>query len=93
MSDFPDKLDIRDTGLHDESAGRRIYTTAGMGYERQEYIREDLCTRQQPTKEQVIDAARSVSSDGGLFRKTPGRVRREIIEALDKLYGESNAEG
>lgn len=41
---WPDRLRIRDTGLHDDlgGPGQRIYTTAGRGYERQEYVRADL---------------------------------------------------
>ncbi|MBM3603618.1 MAG: hypothetical protein FJX25_02445 [Alphaproteobacteria bacterium] len=41
---WPDRLRIRDTGLHDDLGGpeQRIYTTAGRGYERQEYVRADL---------------------------------------------------
>ena len=37
---WPDRLRIRDTGLHDDlgGPGQRIYTTAGRGYERQEYV-------------------------------------------------------
>ena len=43
---WPDKLRIRDTQLHDDigGAGQRIYTTAGQGYEKREYIRADLVT-------------------------------------------------
>ena len=49
---WPDRLMIRDTGLHDDmgGGGQRIYTTAGRGYERKEYTRSDLCT---PTDERV----------------------------------------
>ena len=41
---WPDRLHIRDTGLYDDlgGPGQRIYTTAGRGYERQEYVRADL---------------------------------------------------
>ena len=38
---YPDMLKIRDTGIHEDS-GRRIHTTAGMGYPRKEYVRTDL---------------------------------------------------
>ncbi|WP_111732236.1 hypothetical protein [Roseovarius amoyensis] len=40
---YPDKLKIRDTGIHEDS-GRRIHTTAGSGYPKKEYIRSDLFT-------------------------------------------------
>ena len=41
---WPERLKIRDTGLHDDlgGPGQRIYTTAGRGYERVEYVRTDL---------------------------------------------------
>ena len=41
---WPDKLRIRDTQLRDDigGAGMRIYTTAGQGYEKRDYIRGDL---------------------------------------------------
>lgn len=44
QSVWPDRLMIRDTGLHDDmgGGGQRIYTTAGRGYERAEYVRSDL---------------------------------------------------
>lgn len=44
---WPDRLRIRDTRLHDDrgGAGQRIYTTAGQGYEKREYVRGDLYER------------------------------------------------
>lgn len=41
---WPDRLNIRDTGLYDDigGAGQRIYTTAGQGYQKHEYVRADL---------------------------------------------------
>lgn len=41
---WPERLKIRDTGLHDDlgGPGQRIYTTAGRGYERVEYVRAGL---------------------------------------------------
>lgn len=40
---WPDRLHIRDTGLHDDmgGGGQRIYTTAGRGYETRVYLRDD----------------------------------------------------
>lgn len=45
---WPERLMIRDTGLHDDlgGPGQRIYTTAGRGYERVAYIRADLADAQ-----------------------------------------------
>lgn len=41
---WPERLMIRDTMLHDDmgGGGQRIYTTAGQGYEKREYVRADL---------------------------------------------------
>lgn len=41
---WPDRLRIRDTKLHDDRGGlgQPIYTTAGQGYEKREYVRADL---------------------------------------------------
>ena len=41
---WPERLMIRDTTLYDDigGAGQRIYTTAGQGYEKREYVRADV---------------------------------------------------
>lgn len=41
---WPDTLRLRDTCLNDDlgGLGQRIYTTAGAGYEKREYVRGDL---------------------------------------------------
>jgi len=41
---WPDRLKLRDTCLYDDlgGLGQRIYTTAGAGYEKVEYVRADL---------------------------------------------------
>jgi hypothetical protein len=41
---WPETLRLRDTGLSDDlgGLGQRIYTTAGAGYEKREYVRADL---------------------------------------------------
>jgi hypothetical protein len=41
---WPDRLMIRDTKLHDDlgGLGQRIYTTAGAGYVKHEYVRTEL---------------------------------------------------
>ena len=43
-SSFPDRLRLRYTNLHDDRGGlgQRIFTTAGQGHEKQEYVRADL---------------------------------------------------
>lgn len=46
MSEWPDYLMIRDTKLNDDAGGlgQRIFTTAGAGYVKQKYVREDLAS-------------------------------------------------
>ena len=46
MAEWPERLFLRDTGIHDDSNGRRIYTTAGSGYDRVEYARVDKIDKQ-----------------------------------------------
>lgn len=55
---WPDSLMIRDTLIHDDSggSGRRIYTTAGNGYERTKYVHERLYTAQQETIAALVEA-------------------------------------
>ena len=39
---WPAEIRVRDTQLHDNSTGGRIYTTSGSGYEKKEYVRKDI---------------------------------------------------
>jgi hypothetical protein len=41
---WPRTIKVRDTKINDDlgGLGQNIYTTAGSGYERQEYIRADI---------------------------------------------------
>ena len=59
---WPDKLRIRDTQLHDDigGAGQRIYTTAGQGYEKREYIRADLVTAEIEQSQAIVKAAKEL---------------------------------
>ena len=45
---FPKHIDVRDTKLNDDlgGLGQKIFTTAGQGYEKQRYIREDLAGKE-----------------------------------------------
>lgn len=56
---WPEYLMIRDTGLHDDQGGlgQRIYTTAGAGYKKVRYVREDLASAPAPASGGV-DAGR-----------------------------------
>lgn len=47
---WPERLRLRDTGLYDDmgGGGQRIYTTAGRGYERVEYVRADALASHEP---------------------------------------------
>lgn len=44
---WPETIMLRDTKLHDDQGGggQRIYTTAGRGYPKVRYIREDVALR------------------------------------------------
>ncbi len=78
---FPERLRIRDTGIHDDmgGAGQRIYTTAGQGYTKVEYVRADL-----------LDALRAeVERLTGLYN---GRMR-DLHAAQDReVAAQSEAE-
>lgn len=41
---WPNRLELRDTKLHDDlgGSGQRIYTTAGQGYTKVMYVRSDI---------------------------------------------------
>lgn len=56
---WPAKLKIRDTGLFDDTggSGQRIYTTAGFGYERIEYLRSDLAPDARSIREAALREA------------------------------------
>ena len=89
---WPERLKIRDTGLHDDlgGPGQRIYTTAGRGYERVEYIRADLyaallaerdaafAAGQAEMRERAADVLQSLADDdvsGPLLRATSRAIR------------------
>lgn len=67
---WPDRLKLRDTGLHDDmgGSGQRIYTTAGQGYAKEEYVRSDLL------------AAAEAERDG--WRKEHERVCQEAADCF-----------
>ena len=52
---FPERLRLRDTRLHDDmgGAGQRIYTTAGQGYQKQEYVIGDIVDLMQQRIEEL----------------------------------------
>ena len=70
---WPERLKIRDTGLHDDlgGPGQRIYTTAGRGYERVEYVRADLYDALLAERDAALAAA-----------PQPAPVDREDVERL-----------
>ena len=43
---WPETVRLRDCKIHDDlgGLGQRIYTTAGAGYEKREYVRGDIVT-------------------------------------------------
>ena len=79
---FPDRLRIRDTRLYDDmgGAGQRIYTTAGQGYRKVDYVRADLYDAQASEiaelKADLLDA-----SDAHLWI----RKNRELAAEVERL--------
>jgi len=59
IDNFPEKLRLRDTELHDDQGGlgQRIFTTAGAGYVKQEYVRADLYDNSQAQLDAVKENA------------------------------------
>ena len=90
---WPDRLMIRDTGLHDDmgGGGQRIYTTAGRGYERKEYVRADLAeaARDQALLALASEAQKRGEAEGRLAAsEMPGMVdlwKRRAAAAEAKL--------
>lgn len=87
MSDhWPDKLRIRDTGLCDDlgGAGQRIFTTAGQGYEKREYIRADLVAE---LEAQILEeqketlAAKALERDLTLCERDNAHLRVDLANA------------
>ena len=83
---WPERLKIRDTGLHDDlgGPGQRIYTTAGRGYERVEYVRADLYEALLAERDAAFAAA-----------PQPAPADREpLVEVIeDALYSHSDERG
>jgi hypothetical protein len=54
-SEWPTYVMIRDTKLHDDlgGGGQRIFTTAGNGYEKRKYIRDDIANNTLTVKDHV----------------------------------------
>lgn len=62
---WPERLMIRDTGLHDDlgGPGQRIYTTAGRGYERVAYVRADIADAQAQEIARLRDALKWLDAE------------------------------
>lgn len=80
---WPDRLMIRDTKLHDDmgGGGQRIYTTAGQGYAKREYVRVDLAKAPIDQQERIDDLRNLLSEWMKWFGSTNGlsaRSRRAI---------------
>ena len=84
---WPDSLMIRDTGLHDDmgGGGRRIYTTAGRGYERKEYTRGDLCDPKQDERVRALVKAAQAQLDYMDMCNDTGDLERNLRAALSAL--------
>ena len=77
---WPERLKIRDTGLHDDlgGPGQRIYTTAGRGYERAEYVRADLYDALLAERDAALAAAPQPAP-------APADERAAMIEVIESV--------
>jgi hypothetical protein len=80
--EMPEILNIRDTSLHDDMGGlgRRIYTTAGQGYDTTRYMREDIAIDRQQRVTEVINEINDMLS-GSLTGEDAYAVVDYLIEA------------
>ena len=79
----PRVLHLRDTGLDDEGNGRRIWTTAGSGYEKLPFIELKDNVRRRLSEDAGVDkfkVAEIVISDIGLHGKTT-KIMKLIADA------------
>jgi hypothetical protein len=88
---WPLKLRIRDTQLHDDigGAGQRIYTTAGQGYEKREYVRADEIERLQARVDDLeADREKRVDKWMQLMVEKDERIERleDVRDAADRIY-------
>lgn len=90
---WPDRLWLRDTHLHDDmgGAGQRIYTTAGQGYEKCEYVRVDLVATPGATltgEDSVRQSAESSRPRELLYRGTVSAPGMQASVARGRLSSE-----
>ena len=78
---FPDKIRVRDTGFYDDlgGMGQRILTTAGQGYEKITYVREDRIIERIAFLENMLEEIESMLS-GPLT----GEDARNVATYLDE---------
>ena len=86
---WPERLKIRDTGLHDDlgGPGQRIYTTAGRGYERAEYVRADLYDALLAERDAALAAAPQPAPAGADERDEMIAVIVQADDAYDRVQG------
>jgi hypothetical protein len=80
---WPDTLKIRDCKIYDDlgGSGKRIYTTAGNGYERKEYTRSDLAQARIAELEDLLGRyANGVADAEGVFFEPEDAEGEYIIE-------------
>lgn len=82
MSEMPHRLRLRDTGLHDDQGGmgQRIYTTAGFGYEKTEYLRASW------VRERLETAIAGLREDLAQYRaKGFSEFARDVVTEIKTL--------
>jgi len=84
---FPESIMLRDTTLYDDMGGlgQRIYTNAGSGYTKQQYIRADIVEklRQQLAAADEDNKALSFNSQG-----TIEKLRKQLQDATTYILND-----
>lgn len=85
MNTFPERLKLRATGLHDDRGGlgQAIFTTAGQGYARQEYVRADVVDAIATREAALAMWIENVATDRQLDAPVPcldGQTGRELLK-------------
>jgi hypothetical protein len=92
---WPVRLNLRDTTLYDDmgGGGQRIYTTAGRGYKKREYVRADAALSQGELREALTGIKRYglmfMNGTPYIGEKATGRyVNYNDVAALSQPQGE-----
>lgn len=88
---WPERIRLRDTKLYDDisGAGQRIYTTAGRGYTKVEYIRADIAEAEIERLKNLLGDPEGTIAHADSITKTQDaeikRLRERLAEA-DEIF-------